>query len=187
MKRHRIAWACMASLALSGCVSVEHERNPDLYVLAEQLPHAEKGDASAQYRLGDALAGGGWNHVTPVDTEASLRYLLAAAEQDDVNAQLAVARVYLRGGNDSTADRAESVLAGKYWLLRAAGHGVWDAYDALASWNTAHRQPAMNTAEACKWAFLAWKKCTDPTLTPAQIEAAHAEADAWVARVLTKQ
>ncbi|KPC53754.1 sel1 repeat family protein [Amantichitinum ursilacus] len=176
-----MALACVAALALGGCVSVQQLPAPDISALSDTLPRAEQGDAAAQYQLGATL---GYNYrALKRDDDTGFSYLLASAEQGNAQAQVTVAQRYLNRINGDLINNADGGAAARYWLLRAAAQNSHEAYAALARWNGAHYQPPQSRLESCKWGWLAWQACPDNTLSAEQIETAHRQAQAWAARL----
>ena len=74
---------------------------------------AKLGNADAQFILGKAYLKG--KGVSKSEAEG-LKWLLAAATQEEANAQLELARYYKRQGNDVEAEK---------WLKRAEDNGLW--------------------------------------------------------------
>jgi TPR repeat protein len=195
MKTLRATCLLLAAAALcSACVSTYHEPKPDISAINTDLIRAANGDASSQHQLALAFGGQGWNRRgVGVDAAASQRYLIAAAEQNNVTAQVELGRRYFNGaiGTVNPGAKTAPALVEKdydaalYWLNRAARQFSPEAYGELRAVYDRPGTPLFNVVEACKWAILqypATKYCEQKKLTDEQMAKARRSAGDWLSQ-----
>lgn len=107
------------------------------------LPHAQRGTAEAQYRVG-LMYKFGWG--TGKDLSAAARSFRAAAEQDHAEAQAELGRMY-KDGRGVPKDPVEAAR----WFLRAAQAGIGIAQLNIGRMYKDGNGVARNRAEAYAW------------------------------------
>jgi TPR repeat protein len=90
----------------------------DVPSLKELRQRAESGDVNSQLELGNRYSVGSALFDEPINIEESLRWYKKAADQNDVDAQLKLARIY-----DNGINVAPDHKLGLYWYLKAAEEG----------------------------------------------------------------
>lgn len=93
-------------------------------MLAVLLELAEKGDAEAQFRLGEFYE----DMMLGKNDQAAYAWYLKAAMQDHAKAQYALGRIYEEGKNGISPDRKEALK----WYRKAASHRHMDAMKKVA-------------------------------------------------------
>ena len=104
---------------------------------------AQKGDAHAQYALGNAYEAGKGERQ---DLAKAVQWYRKAAEQGHSDAQFNLGNMYLQG-HGVVADEATAAE----WLRKASDQGVVDAQFLLATLYRSGRGVAQDWAEAAKW------------------------------------
>jgi|CXWL01.1.fsa_nt_gi hypothetical protein len=105
---------------------------------------AERGDASAQYALGDIYEHG--KGETKNDIEAE-KWYLKAAEQGDVSAQIALALLYSQGGEGIP----ENEVAAAKWTLMVAKSGSPEAQYCMGNLYACGAGVDQNELESVAW------------------------------------
>lgn len=111
-----LALGLLAIMGL-GCATVTLQPPEDARAKTLFLPAAEKGDAVAQFRMGQSYRYG--SSGVAADWSESRRWFLLAAEKGYKDAQFALGQMYLAGGPNLSADGTQAVL----WLSRGAEQG----------------------------------------------------------------
>jgi TPR repeat protein len=109
---------------------------------------AEKGDARAQIALGDLLYQGG--DGVSRDMGGAAAWFRKAAEQNDDDAQIRMARLYLQG----RGVRKDRVRAGMWAMLAAAQGGT----AARRELDTIARSMTLEDVEKAKQLALEWRR-----------------------------
>ncbi len=117
---------------------------------------AERGDATAQYRLGNRYRKG---EGVPRDYAEALRWFRKAADQGDANAQYGIGFMY-RNGQGVARDDAEAVR----WLRKSADQGYALAQGVLGLMYSRGEGLSRDVDEALRWN----QKAADQNYAPAQ-------------------
>lgn len=179
------------AMLCSGCISFYHEPKADISAIDNNLPAASKGDAQSQLQLAMAFGGQQWKgRGVGIDSSASQRYLISAAEKNNVPAQIELGRRYFNGIIGGANGRGNPQLtveqdydAAMYWLYRAARQRNANAYQELRVVYERQGTPLFDLVEACKWAILqypATNYCEQKKLTPEQVLQARRSAGDWL-------
>jgi TPR repeat protein len=105
-------------LFISCIAFISTDLKADVPSLKELRQRAESGDVNSQLELGNRYSVGSALFDEPINIEESLRWYKKAADQNDVGAQLKLARIYDNGIN--VPPDHKSAL---YWYCRAAEEG----------------------------------------------------------------
>lgn len=179
--------AVLAAVAISSCFSIAMasaaEKEPTVAALTAQ---ADKGNAEAQYRLGEMYSLG--SGVTE-DDAAAFRWHYKAANQGYAPAQYKLALIYANGKGVT-----QDYTAAFRWFLKAANQGNAFAPFNLGGMYEDGRGVTQDYVQAHKWFSLAAARATNAfmkgmanqnkdkvaaMMTPAQIAEAQSLASDW--------
>jgi TPR repeat protein len=135
-------------LASAASQSPAQQSEEDRKLMADYRAKAEKGDASAQWMLGETFRLGTWGVAT--DHAEALRWYRKAAEQnDDVVSAAAQNKVgdFYSLGFGAAQDYVEAV---KWWRKAAEHNHVWAQYSIGYAYQCGNGVPK-DYAEAVKW------------------------------------
>lgn len=182
MKRSLLILFALVQLSLTACISVQHQSPENIKAIEQFLPQASSGSVTALYQLGSAYSNSYAGMGIKANTDNAFRYLLMAAEQDDLDAQLALGRYYRDGGFASYPKNAalRDLPTAVYWFERAAQRQAKSAYYSLVNFNRDAATPYFTPIQNCQWMLLAKFKtnaCT--TLSSEELAVAQENARQW--------
>jgi hypothetical protein len=147
----RIGVLVLLLSVLAGCGRANLDAGDRAYLagdyrtaLKNLRPLAERGDAAAQYRMGEMCAAG---NGVPIDRHQAVEWYRKAAEQGHAKAQLQLGLVHEHGEGGPARDAAQAAA----WYRKAAEQGEPSAQFLLGKLYDAGRGVPQDKREAARW------------------------------------